>query len=171
MNQFKVKLQLICHLQDFVYLSLWIRLAIKEKGIWNDIFTRQLEISSDEIPQSTCCQKRNNPWIHPLKSFFAPKNGTNLWHNLLQMIFHNPFAAKTETFFEFTPWNHFCPQNGSNLWHNFLQMSFRGPLSARRKTHSHVIGDFNHTSYLTCLLHSSISMPTTATWENCKKKS
>ena len=49
-------------------------------------------------------------------------------------------------------------------------MSFLGPLSARRKTHSHVIGAFNHASYLTCLLHLSISMPTTATGANCKKK-
>ena len=88
---------------------------------------------------------------------------------LVQMRFHNPLAAKRETILEFTPWNHFCLKNGSNLWHNFLQMSFRGPLSARRKTHSHVIGDFNHTSYLTCLLHLSISMPTTVTAAKKKK--
>ena len=89
---------------------------------------------------------------------------------LVQMRFHNPLAAKRETILEFTPSNHFCPKNGSNLWHNFLQMSFRGPLSVRRKTHSHVIGAFNHASYLTCLLHLSISMPTTATGANCKSK-
>ena len=105
------------------------------------------------------------PWNH-----FAPKNGSNLWHNFLQMKFHKPFAAKRGTILEFTPSNHFCPKNGSNLWHNFLQMSFRGPLSVRRKTHSHVIGAFNHASYLTCLLHLRISMPTTATGANCKKK-
>ena len=86
------------------------------------------------------------------------------------MKFHKPFAAKRGTILEFTPSNHFCPKNGSNLWHNFLQMSFRGPLSVRRKTHSHVIGAFNHASYLTCLLHLRISMPTTATGANCKSK-